>query len=445
MNRTEANEKVLEIISNSEVEIVGMDLAKNVIPGMKENLVLHAGPPITWERMCGPMKGAVIGALIYEGKAKTEEEAIRLIENGEIEFSPNHDHQTVGPMAGIITSNYPVFIIQNKTYGNFAFSNINEGAGKALRFGAYNNDVISRLHWIREKMFPILKEAIEKSGGINIKSIVTQALQMGDDNHNRNKASTALLLNELSKYLVQSSYEKEEVAKVCMHLERIDMFNVNLVMATMKSISDAIMNQDVKGSTIVAVMARNGTDFGIKLSGVKDKWFVAPANIPEGLYFPGYSEKDAAGDIGDSCITETFGLGGFVDFASASKELRIDHQRGFGETLGSYGVDAGTYIVLPIYNATTPRQLTGAVVDAAYMYPFWEWIGGPWSLVKYGVQAVDTRAKNLDNAELLRQAQDPYVTFREAYYQNLQFKVSDGKSEDHQETLPDDVLKEIDQ
>ena len=311
MNRTEANEKVLEIISNSEVEIVGMDLAKNVIPGMKENLVLHAGPPITWERMCGPMKGAVIGALIYEGKAKTEEEAIQLIENGEIEFSPNHDHQTVGPMAGIITSNYPVFIIQNKTYGNFAFSNINEGAGKALRFGAYNNDVISRLHWIREKMFPILKEAIEKSGGINIKSIVTQALQMGDDNHNRNKASTALLLNELSKYLVQSSYEKEEVAKVCMHLERIDMFNVNLVMATMKSISDAIMNQDVKGSTIVAVMARNGTDFGIKLSGVKDKWFVAPANIPEGLYFPGYSEKDAAGDIGDSCITETFGLGGF--------------------------------------------------------------------------------------------------------------------------------------
>ena len=311
MNRTEANEKVLEIISNSEVEIVGMDLAKNVIPGMKENLVLHAGPPITWERMCGPMKGAVIGALIYEGKAKTEEEAIRLIENGEIEFSPNHDHQTVGPMAGIITSNYPVFIIQNKTYGNFAFSNINEGAGKALRFGAYNNDVISRLHWIREKMFPILKEAIEKSGGINIKSIVTQALQMGDDNHNRNKASTALLLNELSKYLVQSSYEKEEVAKVCMHLERIDMFNVNLVMATMKSISDAIMNQDVKGSTIIAVMARNGTDFGIKLSGVKDKWFVAPANIPEGLYFPGYSEKDAAGDIGDSCITETFGLGGF--------------------------------------------------------------------------------------------------------------------------------------
>lgn len=143
-------------------------------------------------------------------------------------------------------------------------------------------------------------------------------------------------------------------------------------------------------------------------------------------------------------INTIFGLGGFVDFASASPELRIDNQRGFGETLGSYGVDAGTYIVLPIYNATTPRQLTGAVVDAAYMYPLWEWVGGPWSFVKYGVQALDARAKNLDNAELLRQAQDPYVTFREAYYQNLHFKVSDGKSTESKESLSDDVLKEID-
>lgn len=143
-------------------------------------------------------------------------------------------------------------------------------------------------------------------------------------------------------------------------------------------------------------------------------------------------------------INTVFGLGGFIDFASASKELRIDNQRGFGETLGSYGVDAGTYIVLPIYNATTPRQLTGAVVDAAYMYPFWKWVGGPWALVKYGVQAVDGRAKNINNAELLRQAQDPYITFREAYYQNLQFKVNDGKLVESKESLPDDILKEID-
>lgn len=144
-------------------------------------------------------------------------------------------------------------------------------------------------------------------------------------------------------------------------------------------------------------------------------------------------------------INTVFGLGGFIDFASASKELRVENQRSFGETLGSYGVDAGTYIVLPIYNATTPRQLTGAVVDAAYMYPFWEWVGGPWSLVKYGVQAVDTRAKNLNNTELLRQAQDPYIFFREAYYQNLAFKVNDGKVEEQEPELSPELLKEIEQ
>lgn len=144
-------------------------------------------------------------------------------------------------------------------------------------------------------------------------------------------------------------------------------------------------------------------------------------------------------------INTVFGLGGFMDIASASKELRVDNQRDFGETLGSYGVDPGAYMVLPVYNATTTRQLTGTAVDTAYTYPFWQWVGGPWAWVKMGVQAVDSRAKNLDNTELLRQAQDPYVTFREAYYQNLQFNVNDGKeSGSSKETLSDDVLKEID-
>lgn len=305
------NQKFIEIIENSEIEIVSMGLAKDVIPGMKENLILHAGPPINWERMCGPLKGAIIGALIFEGYAKTKEEAIQKIENNEFIFEPNHEHNTVAPMSGVITANMPVFILKNKTYGNYSYSNINEGAGKALRFGAFDEKVIERLHWIKDYMYPILKEAIEMSGGINIKSIIVQALQMGDDNHNRNKASTSLFLREISKYLVMSSYDKNEVYKVCEHIEKIDMFNVNLVMAMCKSIADAILNHNLKYCTLVAIMCRNGTDFGIKLASTKDKWFVAPANIPDGLYFPGFSEKDAARDIGDSCITETYGLGGF--------------------------------------------------------------------------------------------------------------------------------------
>ena len=242
-----------------------MDVAGDVIPGMHKKLILHAGPPISWERMCGPMKGAVIGAVIYEGLAKTEEEAVGLIESGEIQFDPNHEHQAIGPMAGIISASMPVFVLKNMTYGNVAYTNVNEGPGKALRFGAYNENVITRLNWMREKMYPVLKQAIELSGGIDIKAIVAQAIQMGDDNHNRHKASTSLFMRELAKYLIMVDAPKEDVYQTAEHLEKIDMFNVNLVMGMCKTMSDAASS--VKGATIVTVMARNGVDFGIKVAG----------------------------------------------------------------------------------------------------------------------------------------------------------------------------------
>lgn len=310
MNRKEANEKVLDIIQSSEVHLVGMGIAKDVIPGMHDKLIMHAGPPIQWERMCGPMKGAVIGALIYEGLAKDGEGAERLAASGEIEFSPNHEHNSIAPMAGIISPNMPVFIMKNITYGNYSYSNVNEGQGKCLRFGAYGDEVIERLHWMRNVVYPVLNEAIELSGGIDFKGIVTQALQMGDDNHNRNKASTSLLMRELAKFLVKINMNSDDVYRVLEHIEKIDMFNINITMAMCKAISDAAAN--VEGSTIVTVMARNGVDFGIKVSGCGNQWFTAPANIPEGLYFPGYTAADAAADIGDSSITETYGMGGFA-------------------------------------------------------------------------------------------------------------------------------------
>ncbi len=308
--RSEANEKVMKVFQDSDVRLIGMGLAKEVIPGMHEKMILHAGPPIEWNRMCGPMKGAIVGALLYEGLATTEEEAYALAESGEIEFDPNHEHQTVGPMAGIISPNMPVFIMKNMTFGNLAFSNVNEGPGKALRFGAYGESVINRLHWMRNTLYPVLKQTIELSGGIDFKTIATQALQMGDDNHNRHKASTSLFMRELAKFLVMVDAPKEDVYAVAEHLEKIDMFNVNLAMAMCKAMSDAAAG--IEGSTIVTVMARNGVDFGIKVSGTGNKWFTAPANIPTGLYFPGFTEEDAAPDIGDSAITETFGMGGFA-------------------------------------------------------------------------------------------------------------------------------------
>lgn len=304
-----ANEKVLEVFQRSDVRLVGMALAKDVIPGMHATLVTHAGPPIEWERMCGPMKGAVIGALVYEGLATDTESAVTLIESGAIEFSPNHEHQAVGPMAGVITSHMPVFIMENVTYDTTAYSNVCEGQGKCLRFGAYDEAVIARMNWLRDVFYPILDEAIRQAGGIDYRGITAQAVQMGDDNHNRNKASTALLIRALAKHFVQVDAPANDVYRVIEHLENTEMFNVNLTMAMAKTMSLAASG--VEGSTIVTVMARNGVDFGIKVSGLGDRWFVAEANYPEGLYFPGYSQEDAARDIGDSSITETFGMGGF--------------------------------------------------------------------------------------------------------------------------------------
>jgi hypothetical protein len=277
---------------------------------MKKNLLLHAGPPIEWVEMCGPMQGAVIGALIYEGLAKDEEEARKLAASGAIGFEPNHEHQAVGPMAGITSPSMPVYILHNKKYGNYAYINLNEGLGKVLRFGAFSPEVIDRLKWMERVLGPVLKAAIEQSGGMDWKALVTQALQMGDDCHNRNRAATALFAKQMGQHLCKTGFSDDDISSVFAFINGNEHFALNITMGMCKSIADAAHN--VEGSTIVTAMARNGVDFGIRVSGLGDRWFVAPANTPKGLYFPGFSEADSNPDLGDSTITETIGIGGFA-------------------------------------------------------------------------------------------------------------------------------------
>lgn len=310
MNRIEANEEALKRMQESDPFLIGAGIAIDVIPGMKKNLILHAGPPITWERMCGPMQGAVIGALIYEGLAKDVEDARKVAASGAIEFEPNHHHQAVGPMAGILSPSMPVFILQNKKYGNYSYTNMNEGLGKCLRFGAYSQAVIDRLKWMKTDMYPIIKEALELSGGMDWKSLIIQALQMGDDSHNRNRAATALFVKQLGPFLCKVSASKEEISEVFAFINGNEHFAINITMAMCKAIMDSAHN--IKGSTIVSCMSRNGVDFGVKISGLGDEWFTAPANTPIGLFFPGFTQEDSNPDIGDSCITETTGIGGFA-------------------------------------------------------------------------------------------------------------------------------------
>jgi hypothetical protein len=310
MNIDAANQKAVEKVLNAQPVLVDIGIAGEVIPRMTKKTILHAGPPITWEKMSGPMRGAVMGALIYEGLAGDIKEAEELAASGEITFDPCHHHNAVGPMAGIVSASMPVFIVQNKTEGNYAYCTLNEGLGKVLRYGAYSPEVIQRLKWMEKVLAPAIKEALEIVGEINLKNLIAQAIQMGDECHNRNKAGTSLFMREIAPGLVQTKNSPETIAEVFKFISGNDHFFLNLSMPACKCTMDAA--HGIENSTMVTAMARNGTEFGIRVSGLGDRWFTGPASVVDGLYFPGYSSKDANPDIGDSVISETAGIGGFA-------------------------------------------------------------------------------------------------------------------------------------
>ncbi|MBF0548045.1 MAG: DUF1116 domain-containing protein [Candidatus Riflebacteria bacterium] len=304
-----ANIEAFNRIQAAQPVIIGIGTALDVVPGMQKNMILHAGPPIKWNRMSGPLRGAIIGALIYEGIVKDPTEAEKIAASGDIKFEPWHEHSGVGPMAGVATAKMPVWIVENKTHGNRSYCTLNEGLGKVLRFGAFSAEVIDRLHWMEKVLAPVLKEALSKRSEINLKSLIAQALQMGDEVHNRNRAGTSLLFRELASHILDTNFSNSDKKKVLEFIHSNDHFFLNLSMPASKAILASA--EWISGSTIVTTMSRNGTDFGIRISGLKDRWFTGPAQMVKGLLFPGFTEEDANPDIGDSAITETCGLGAF--------------------------------------------------------------------------------------------------------------------------------------
>ena len=306
-----ANQQVADRIKQGQAVLVGMGIARDVIPGMHEHKILHAGPPIEWERMCGPTRGAVMGALIYEGQAADEQAAAELAASGAIEFAPCHHHHAVGPMAGVISPSMPVFIIENKAHGNRAYCTQNEGLGKVLRYGGMGPEVYARLKWMETDLYPALDRALQSlPNGIDVKSLIAQALHMGDECHNRNRAATSLFLRAIGPALARTNHDNETLARIIEFIDRNDHFFLNLSMPAGKALLEAA--EGVPGSTIVTTMARNGTEFGIRLSSMPQRWFTAPAGKVQGLYFPQYTERDANPDIGDSTITESAGYGGMA-------------------------------------------------------------------------------------------------------------------------------------
>ena len=309
-----ANQIAVERMMESDPVWVGMGVAGKVIPGMNERTLLHAGPPIDWERMSGPMKGAVMGAAIYEGWAQDGAQAEKLAMSGEIAFTPNHHHNAVGPMAGVISPNMPVYIVRDRKHGHTTYSNLNEGIGKVLRYGAYSSEVIQRLAWMRDVLATTLgatvAEILKEKDGLSLKPLITQALTMGDDCHNRYNAATALFLKEIAPYMMKTGIDKKTLVETFNFMSRNNFTLLNLGMASAKAMTLAA--HKIKHSTIVTVLTRNGTDAGIWVSGLDDEWFTGPASVPKGVWFPGFTENDANPDLGDSAITETAGFGGFA-------------------------------------------------------------------------------------------------------------------------------------
>lgn len=304
-----ANREALDKIFGAEPVLADIRPAGEVIDGLGERVLLHAGPPIEWERMCGPLRGAVAGACVLEGWVDSLEEAEALAASGGIAFHPNHHFGAVGPMTGITSRSQPVMIVENKKFGNRAYCTLNEGLGKVMRFGGNDGEVLDRLRWLADTLGPALAAALRDRGGIPLKGIVARGLSMGDEMHQRNVACSSLILRELAPALARTCGEGGKLASLFEFIGGNDQFFLNIAMVMGKAIMDPA--RGIEGASIVVAMARNGTDFGIQVSGTGDAWFTAPVEMPAGLYFPGFGEADANPDMGDSTIIETMGLGGF--------------------------------------------------------------------------------------------------------------------------------------
>ncbi len=309
----DANRIVVGKMQNAKPVLIDVRPAAEAIPRMRKRLILHSGPPIKWNRMCWPQKGSVIASIIYEGLAKTPKTAVKLVESGEIELSPCHHHNAVGSMGGAISASQWVYVVRNKDQGNLAYCNLYEGRGRTAAFGCYDEKVIEQLRWMEQILGPALQRAVREAKEIDLIPMVAQALTMGDECHNRSTAATLLFIDRLLPYLLKEN--NSAVPKILKFITGSHYnFFLTIWMAACKAIADS--GHGVDYSTIVTAIARNGVEYGIRLSGLGSEWFTAPSSAINGVYYPGYGPKDATPDMGDSSIVETIGLGGLVNITA---------------------------------------------------------------------------------------------------------------------------------
>jgi hypothetical protein len=329
-----ANAEAASRITAAEPVLVDVAPAGEVIPGLAGRMILHAGPPVDWARMCGAQRGAAIGIVLFEGWARTADDAAELLASGSIHLSPNHHHQAVGPMAGTISHSLPVFVVENRTHGNRACCRQVESR---QQFGDYSDQALAGLRLWRDVWAPALRQGIRHLGGLPLKAMIAKALQMGDELHNRQVAASSLFANAMAVPMIQAGVPTPDLTSTLALLANHDVFFLGLAMAAAKAAADPAAG--IAYSTLVTAMARNGTEFGIRVSGLGDQWFTAPSPRIDGLYLPGFGAADAGLDMGDSAITETVGWGGFVlggapgilSLVGGTPEQALSYTRDMGE------------------------------------------------------------------------------------------------------------------
>lgn len=386
-NIDEANQAIIsKIIAGAPFLLDVVPAIEVIEPFKKGKVLLHAGPPITYENMVDPIQGACVGAVLFEGWAVDEQAARAMLANGEITFIPCHHVDAVGPMGGITSAHMPVLVVENKTDGNRAYCTMNEGIGAVLRFGAYSTEVIERLNWMKDVLAPTLSKALKQRDPLNVNVLVAKAIAMGDEFHQRNIAASLAFLKEMAPSIVAlKAVDQQDKEAVIQFLADTDQFFLNIMMASAKAVLDSA--RQIQEGTIVTAMCRNGYEFGIRIAGMGDEWFTGPVNIPKGLYFSGFSEEDAAPDMGDSAITETFGVGGmamiaapavtrfvgsggFYDALQTSNEMTeitIDHNPNFPVPTWDFqgitiGIDARKVVetgILPVINTGIANKKAG--------------------------------------------------------------------------------------
>lgn len=308
----EANKKAVERILSAEAILVDIQPAYKAIPGFKSNLITYAGPPIEWERMCKPQKLAILNLIVYEGLADTPEKAQRLVERGEVILEPNHRYGNVSGMCGVTSASLPVFVVKNPVHGNVAY---NWQQTDLTAFGD-RYEKVKEIEFVKNVLAPVMKATIKEAGGINLKELLAKGLQMGDELHSSFDACRGILTNWILPYIVKTDFPKDVLAQVGQYFLSAEgrWYCGNLMMAACKVMMDTARN--IKHSTVVTAMSRNGVEFGIQVSGLGDKWFTGPAGVIKGFTFPGYKPEDSTLDIGDSAISETRGFGGTAIAAS---------------------------------------------------------------------------------------------------------------------------------